>query len=177
MPGMTEPNPNTLRVWEGWLPAPSTGSAALLSDRPLPPLPFDPATADRLFAQEALFNDGPPRETAERFSLQWFLGAETARHHRYGKWLPKLLEFAKHGGERLLGLGYGLGTDWVQYARHGAEVIACSPSADHLAIVQRNFRLRAALRATVTGSTPCPRGCRWRRRRSTWLASTIFCMT
>jgi SAM-dependent methyltransferase len=124
---MADPNPSTLRVWEGWQPAPSPGWAE---------------TAEKLYGCETLGCANPARETAEAFSLQWFLGAENARHHRYGKWLPRLLEFAKHNGERLLGLGYGLGTDWVQYARHGAEVIACSPSAEHLAIVQRNFELR-----------------------------------
>ena len=65
-----------------------------------------------------------------------------ARHNRQGRWIPRLLEFAKHGGETLLGLGNGLGTDLVQYARHGADVIACCPSADHLALIQRNFELR-----------------------------------
>ena len=55
---------------------------------------------------------------------------------------PRLLEFAKHGGETLLGLGDGLGTDWIQYARHGAHVVVCSPSAEQLALVRRNFELR-----------------------------------
>ena len=36
------------------------------------------------------------------------------------RWIPKLLEFAKHSGEKLLGVGHGLGTDWVQYAQNGA---------------------------------------------------------
>jgi SAM-dependent methyltransferase len=135
--GMADANSKPLRVWEGWEPALSTGSGVSL-----PPLPLDQDTADKLYARESLVSSGPPRDAAEPLSLQWFLDAETARHNRYGKWLPRLLEFAKHAGERLLGLGYGLGTDWVQYARHGADVIACSPSPEHLAIVGRNFELR-----------------------------------
>ena len=59
-----------------------------------------------------------------------------------GRWIPKLLEFAKHPGETLLGLGHGLGTDWLQYARHGAEVVVCSPSPEQLALIRRNFELR-----------------------------------
>jgi ubiquinone/menaquinone biosynthesis C-methylase UbiE len=39
-------------------------------------------------------------------------------------------------------LGNGLGTDWVQYARHGTHVVACCPSAEQLALIQRNFTLR-----------------------------------
>jgi SAM-dependent methyltransferase len=150
---MAELNPNPLRVWEGWQPTTSTASAAIPLPPPLPPLPLDRETADRLYVREALLHDGPPRESAEPLSLQWFLGAENARLNRYGKWLPRLLEFAKHAGERLLGLGYGLGTDWVQYARHGAEVIACSPSVENLAIIQRNFELRG-LRGRIVHAHP-----------------------
>jgi SAM-dependent methyltransferase len=67
---------------------------------------------------------------------------ESQRHGRQGKWIPKLLEFARHNGETLLGLGSGLGTDWLQYARHGASVVVCSPSAPQLGLIRRNFELR-----------------------------------
>src|SRR5437773_2542683 len=38
--------------------------------------------------------------------------------------------------------GNGLGTDWLQYARHGAAVVVCNPSSDHLSLIRRNFELR-----------------------------------
>jgi hypothetical protein len=57
-------------------------------------------------------------EQPEPYSLQWFLDIEDQRHSKHGKWIPKLLEFAKHPGETLLGVGHGLGTDWVQYAQN-----------------------------------------------------------
>lgn len=82
------------------------------------------------------------REEVEPFSLQWFLNIENQRHSKQGRWIPKLLEFTKHQGERLLGLGHGLGTDWVQYAAHGAEVVVCSSSASQMSLVRRNFELR-----------------------------------
>jgi SAM-dependent methyltransferase len=101
--------------------------------------------ADQLYAREAL-NPAAPRpptdEGAQPYTLQWFLHIENQRHGRQGRWIPRLLEFAKHSGETLLGLGNGLGTDWLQYARHGAAVIACSPSAEQLALIRRNFELR-----------------------------------
>ncbi len=118
---------------------------------PAPPMPDDRASlpphyrlefADRLFAGETLHANGRVHEGTQPFSLQWFLDIENARHSRQGRWIPRLLEFAKHGGETLLGLGNGLGTDWIQYARQGAEVIACCPSAEQLALIQRNFALR-----------------------------------
>ena len=118
-------------------PAPPTPGG-----RSLPESPFRLELADRLFASEALHVNGRLREGAEPFTLQWFLDIENARHNRHGSWIPRLLEFVKHTGETLLGLGNGLGTDWVQYARHGAQVIACCPSAEQLALIQRNFALR-----------------------------------
>jgi SAM-dependent methyltransferase len=81
-------------------------------------------------------------EVIEPFTLQWFLNIEYQRLHRRGRWIPRLLEFAKHSGETLLGIGNGLGTDWVQYARNGAHVVVCCPSAHELAHIRRNFELR-----------------------------------
>jgi len=101
--------------------------------------------ADRLYESEALqVAPASPRPGggSEPYSLQWFLEIETKRHGRHGRWIPRLLEFAKHAGETLLGLGDGLGTDWIQYARHGAKVVVCTPAAEQLSLVRRNFELR-----------------------------------
>jgi ubiquinone/menaquinone biosynthesis C-methylase UbiE len=101
--------------------------------------------ADRLYASEALMPWRPPPRTvegAEPYTLQWFLEIENQRHSRHGRWIPRLLEFAKHSGDTLLGLGSGLGTDWIQYARHGAHVVVCTPVAEQLALIRRNFELR-----------------------------------
>jgi len=101
--------------------------------------------AQKLYDYEALSPAPvkPPREEPpEPYSLQWFLNIENQRHSRQGRWIPKLLEFAKHSGELLVGLGHGLGTDWAQYARHGANVLVCSSSPSQLELVRRNFELR-----------------------------------
>jgi ubiquinone/menaquinone biosynthesis C-methylase UbiE len=134
-----------LRVW-------STLSPATVQELPLSLLAgsapgfANPAEfAERLYACESLNpTTGKPAkdEATEPYTLQWFLSIETQRHGRQGRWIPRLLEFAKHSGETLLGLGNGLGTDWLQYARHGASVIVCSPSADQLSLIRRNFELR-----------------------------------
>jgi ubiquinone/menaquinone biosynthesis C-methylase UbiE len=107
--------------------------------------PHSPAEfAARLYACEALT---PPAarhavDTAtEPYSLEWYEQIESQRH-KFGRWIPRLLEFAKHSGETLLGLGTGLGTDWLQYARNGASVIVCSPTTQQLGLVRRNFELR-----------------------------------
>jgi SAM-dependent methyltransferase len=100
--------------------------------------------AQKLYAFEALQPPAAPTPVAETepYSLQWFLDIERHRHSRHGRWIPKLLEFAKHSGETLLGLGHGLGTDWAQYARQGASVVVCSASTSQLELVRRNFLLR-----------------------------------
>ncbi|MHB1424495.1 MAG: class I SAM-dependent methyltransferase [Gemmataceae bacterium] len=140
---MADSYSSKLQLWEGWMPPLLKGPAPPpLGDRPVSAPNYQLEFADGLYAREALHASNRNREGVEPFTLQWFLDIETARHVRHGRWIPRLLEFAKHGGETLLGLGNGLGTDWVQYARHGAEVIACCPSAEQLAIIQRNFALR-----------------------------------
>ena len=91
----------------------------------------------------------------EPYSLQWFLDIENQRHSRHGRWIPKLLEFAKHAGEKLLGVGHGLGTDWLQYAQNGASVIVCSPADTQLELVRRNFELRGLQGRFVQAKPTC----------------------
>src|SRR5437588_4839026 len=145
MVGMEHSYPRKLHVWEGGAKTAEHDRATATLDRTLLG-PYGPAEeAERLYAYETL-NDFPslPRsgEGLEPYTLQWFLEIENQRHSRQGRWLPRLLEFAKHSGETLLGLGNGLGTDWLQYARNGAHVIVCSPTGSQLELVRRNFELR-----------------------------------
>ena len=56
--------------------------------------------AEHLYAGESLHFNGQVREGADPFTLQWFLDIENARHNRQGRWIPRLLEFTKHGGYR-----------------------------------------------------------------------------
>jgi ubiquinone/menaquinone biosynthesis C-methylase UbiE len=155
---MASPYSSKMPVWEGW-------ATTLAQDLLEPeyqrgvPGPHHPVEfAQRLYACEAL---KPPAsrngEAAEPYTLQWFLDIETQRHGRQGRWIPRLLEFAKHPGETLLGLGHGLGTDWLQYARHSASVVVCSPSPEQLALIRRNFELRGLSgRFIHTGFSPLP---------------------
>jgi SAM-dependent methyltransferase len=115
--------------------------------------------AQKLYDYEALHppqtpNRYVPEEPLEPYSLQWFLNIENQRHTRQGRWIPKLLEFAKHSGELLLGLGHGLGTDWVQYARHGAHVLVCSSTVSQLELIRRNFEVRG-LPGQFVSANPC----------------------
>ncbi len=139
---------NHLRLWEGSTTLADQELFAWTEESPGSVLtglhnPID--FAHRLFVHESL-NPATPltrlEEQVEPYSLQWFINIEKQRHSRQGRWIPRLLEFAKHSGETLLGLGHGLGTDWLQYARHGSQVIVCSPSTSQLELIRRNFELR-----------------------------------
>ena len=140
---MAESYSGKLHLWDGWTPSLNKGTSPNTPiERPFPRYQHRLEFADCVFVEEALSANGRPTEGVEPFTLQWFLEIENARYRRQGGWIPRLLEFNKHKGETLLGIGNGLGTDWVQYARQGAEVIACCPSAERLALIQRNFALR-----------------------------------
>jgi SAM-dependent methyltransferase len=134
-----------LRVWEGTPAHRVEGPAAVQASRALSGPHHPTEFAQQLYACEAFRPSqaiGVADWEAEPYTLQWFLNVESQRLSCRGRWIPRLLEFAKHGGETLLGLGTGLGTDWLQYARHGANVVVCCPSALQLSLVRRNFELR-----------------------------------
>jgi SAM-dependent methyltransferase len=146
MDGMEGSYSNHLRIWTDW------STSVVHEDGPAPSAnrglcgPHNPSEfAERLYARESLSPPLPRARAdniAEPYTLQWFLDIENLRHSRHGRWIPRVLEFAKHSGETLLGLGNGLGTDWLQYARHGAKVVVCCSAADQLALIRRNFELR-----------------------------------
>jgi SAM-dependent methyltransferase len=148
---MAESNPSILGHWES--PGVAVQDVFGLTDAEQAPAgasalrgPHHPREfAQKLYAFESLQPPSRGSQTSaavEPYSLQWFLDIEKHRHSRHGRWIPKLLEFAKHSGETLLGLGHGLGTDWAQYAGHGASVIVCSASLSQLEVVRRNFLVR-----------------------------------
>jgi len=140
-PGMSDFSITPLRIWHALPGNPARG--VLSSNVEVPEISHTLVPlAQQLGNLELLRSPGTRLELPEILSLQWYLEIERLRYHRQGKWLPSLLEFGKHQGERLLGLGTTLGTDLIQYARHGAEVFYVSSSTDHLSLIRRNFALR-----------------------------------
>jgi ubiquinone/menaquinone biosynthesis C-methylase UbiE len=79
---------------------------------------------------------------AQPHTLEWFLEVERYRHDVYAPWMPGVMEFAHHGGQQVLEVGGGTGTDLAQFARHGAIVTDVDLSLGHLQLAQENFRLR-----------------------------------
>jgi SAM-dependent methyltransferase len=132
---MPEGRPALLKLWEGAEPGTGPGEGA-------PPPGLDLALAEELYRAEILRLPSRPLEGATPLTLAWYLEAEQLRYQRQGCWLPSVLEFARHPGETVLGLGGGLGCDWVSYALNGCEVICVSPLAEQRELIQRHFDLR-----------------------------------
>ena len=75
-------------------------------------------------------------------TLDWYLEVERYRYAEYAPWMPKVMEYARHAGEKVLEIGGGLGTDLSQFARNGAIVTDVDLSAGHLGHAKENFALR-----------------------------------
>jgi SAM-dependent methyltransferase len=84
----------------------------------------------------------PARRLLDPFSRSWFEEIEQKRYARTGSWLPRVLEFTRHAGESLLMFRPGLGSDAVQYQRHGVDVTIASLPGDTTDRVEANFALR-----------------------------------
>jgi SAM-dependent methyltransferase len=104
-----------------------------------------PAPAPHLLATRELLRP-PARRRGDReldpYSRAWFEEIEIKRYTRHGTWLPRVLEFSRHTGESLVMFGPGLGTDALQYLRHGTKVTLCVTPADHPDLIRRNFDFR-----------------------------------
>ena len=79
---------------------------------------------------------------SELHTLDWYLEAEAYRFGAYAPWMPEVMEFARHDGEKVLEVGGGMGTDLAQFAKNGALVTDLDLSSGHLEHAEENFRLR-----------------------------------
>jgi len=95
-----------------------------------------------IFWKESLRKPNKENDLPKAGTPEWFMQAEKLRYSHYGKWVPKLLESNKHAGERILCIGSGLGTDWIQYAINGAEVWATTTKDTHDELIRQNFQSR-----------------------------------
>jgi SAM-dependent methyltransferase len=80
----------------------------------------------------------------EPYSRAWFEEIEQKRYTRAGEWLPRVLEFSRHRDESLLMLGPGLGSDAIQYGRHGTRVTLATAPGDAVDAIRRNFAHRGS---------------------------------
>jgi len=81
-------------------------------------------------------------QNSEAETLSWFREIETHRYEEYAPWMPEVMEFSQHAGERVLEVGGGLGTDLVQFSKNGSQVTDVDLSKRHLELAKKNFALR-----------------------------------
>lgn len=97
---------------------------------------------DSAFWEEAMQKKTRKRPIPPALTLDWYLQAEKLRYSHQGKWMSQVFEFNKHAGERILCIGKGLGTDWVQFSLAGADVWVATSGSTNDDLIRRNFQLR-----------------------------------
>ena len=145
MPGDSHPH---LHLWN----APVANGEDPRPETPLTLSSGEAERAEQLACQET-WRSFPSRKRTELepYSRAWFEWIEHRRYKQQGYWLTRRMEFRRRTGDKILCLGHGLGTDWVQYARHGAQVIVLHPAAEQLALVRSNFEARQLSAQWVQG--------------------------
>ena len=120
----------------------ASASATLVVERP-DVVPTGDAYKDQVQRQ---WNNDPAGShyvvEAPAHTKEWFLEAEQHRYVSYAPWMPETMEFDRHGGEDVLEIGGGMGTDLAQFARHGARVTDLDLSSGHLTLAKENFVVR-----------------------------------
>ena len=75
---------------------------------------------------------------------EFFDAIERHRYSEYAAWMPRLMEFDKFQGARLLEIGCGMGTDLLQFARGGARCVGIDLTPRSVEITRHRFRLYGA---------------------------------
>jgi ubiquinone/menaquinone biosynthesis C-methylase UbiE len=75
---------------------------------------------------------------------EFFDEVERYRYHEYAPWMPRLMEFDKFRGARLLEVGCGMGTDLLQFARGGARCTGVDLTPRSVEITRHRFKLYGA---------------------------------
>ena len=75
---------------------------------------------------------------------EFFDEVERYRYKEYARWMPRLMEFDKFRGARLLEVGCGMGTDLLQFARGGAHCTGIDLTPRSIEITRHRFKLYGA---------------------------------
>lgn len=81
--------------------------------------------------------------------LEYFQKVEDHRYDEYGPWMRGFYQYHNHQNVKLLEVGFGQGTDLVQYAKGGAEVYGVDLTERHYNLAKKNFEVRG-LQANLT---------------------------
>lgn len=78
------------------------------------------------------------------YDLDYFKKVENNRYESYGTWMQSFYDYAseKHKGISVLEVGFGQGTDLVQFAKAGAKCTGIDYTPTHFELAKLNFELR-----------------------------------
>ena len=82
---------------------------------------------------------------------EFFDEVERYRYKEYAPWMPRVMEFEKFRGARLLEVGCGMGTDLLQFARGGAYCTGVDLTPRSVEITRHRFALFGAPGAFMIG--------------------------
>jgi len=74
----------------------------------------------------------------------FFDEVERYRYKEYAPWMPRVMEFEKFRGARLLEVGCGMGTDLLKFARGGAYCTGVDLTPRSIEITRHRFKLYGA---------------------------------
>ena len=95
----------------------------------------------------------------------FFDRVEQHRYSEYAAWMPRLMEFDKFHGARLLEVGCGMGTDLLQFARGGARCTGIDLTPRSVEITRHRTGAHDALRVSRRQYPACDAGRRSSRPR------------
>ncbi len=72
-------------------------------------------------------------------SKEFFERIDENRYEEYAPWMRATMEFDQYSGQRLLDIGFGMGTDLFQFAKHGAIVSGIDLTPRHVEITKKRF--------------------------------------
>ena len=75
---------------------------------------------------------------------EFFERVERHRYEQYAPWMPRVMEFDRFRGARLLEIGCGMGTDLLQFARGGARCVGIDLTPRSVDITRHRFALYGA---------------------------------
>ncbi len=76
----------------------------------------------------------------EEGSKEWFDELEQRRYGLFYEYIPKVAEFDKYRGKKVLEIGVGVGTDCLQYGKNGAEVYGIDLTENAVKVTSENFK-------------------------------------
>jgi len=79
----------------------------------------------------------------------YWLGVDAHRYGTYAPWMQETFGFDRFPGKRLLEIGFGLGSDLMQFVRGGCEAHGIDLTPRHVELTRRRF-CAAGMRAHLT---------------------------